>query len=155
LTSPRSRTRGSHFIATTPTSLHIIFADGSQIIILPFFGADGVLANLTIELGPNLDLDGAQFAAQFPITTDQSVLPAAGNTGNPSSGAEFHDPSSDPLQSGFDTLALLTNENVPHFQINSFVPNFVENVPELTQVSGSVGGIVEETFLIVDFDHRQ
>src|ERR1700752_3991199 len=55
-------------------SLHIIFADGSQDIIEPFFDSLGVMLNLILEMGPGQDLTGAQFAAQFPITDDQSVL---------------------------------------------------------------------------------
>ena len=63
-------------------SLHVIFADGSQDIIEPFFDSRGtVLSNLIFEMGPNQIFDGVQFASQFPITEDQSVLPAAGPGG--------------------------------------------------------------------------
>jgi hypothetical protein len=35
-------------------SLHVIFADGSQIIIEPFFDSRGtILGNLVLEMGPN------------------------------------------------------------------------------------------------------
>ena len=65
----------------TDQTLHIIFTDGAQAIIEPFFDSMGVLSNMMIEVAPNQDLTGAQFATQFPITTDQSVLPA-GRSGN-------------------------------------------------------------------------
>ena len=77
-------------------SLHVIFADGSQIIIEPFFNSMGVMSNFIFEMAPGEVLDSAQFASQFPITRDQSVLPAL--TESPTkSGAEFNDPSIDSL----------------------------------------------------------
>ena len=57
-------------------SLHIIFADGSQVIIEPFFNSMAVMSNLVFEMTPGQVLNSAEFASQFPITTDQSVLPA-------------------------------------------------------------------------------
>lgn len=127
-------------------TLHVIFADGSQDIIEPFFDSTGnILANLIIEVGANQDLDGAQFASQFPITEDQSVLPAAGGTGN-ASGADFHSPTVDPLAVG-TPLPLLLPEELPPV-------NFLqEEAPQIAQinlipvVSGTVVGIVEEEAL--------
>src|SRR5574339_1232924 len=59
-------------------SLHVIFADGSQIIIEPFFDSRGtILSNLVLEMAPNEFYGGQEFAQKFPITEDQSVLPAA------------------------------------------------------------------------------
>ena len=47
-------------------SLHIIFADGSQIIIEPFFDSRGtVLANLLFEMGPNQFYGSEEFAQKF------------------------------------------------------------------------------------------
>ena len=57
-------------------SLHIIFTDGSQAIIEPFFDFMGVMSNCVFEMAPGQVLDSAEFASQFPITRDQSVLPA-------------------------------------------------------------------------------
>ncbi|HEX5508271.1 MAG TPA: hypothetical protein VFX37_07185, partial [Pseudolabrys sp.] len=123
-------------------SLHIIFADGSQAIIEPFFDSKGtVLGNLTIEVAPGQDLDGAQFAAQFPVTDDQSVLPAAGNGGN-ASGADFHDPSVDPL-SVPGPLGLLGPEELPPVQFHEFTNLALDESPALT-LSGTLSGIVEE-----------
>src|SRR4029079_19173269 len=77
-------------------SLHVIFADGSQIMIEPFFDSRGtVLANLLFELGPNQFYSGEEFAQNLPITEDPTVVPAAGDV--VLSGGEFHDPSVDPL----------------------------------------------------------
>ena len=93
-------------------SLHVIFADGSQDIIEPFFDSRGtVLSNLIFEMGPNQIFDGVQFASQFPITEDQSVLPAAG-PGGVASGADFLDAVVDPLLTG-PVLPLLPPEIIP------------------------------------------
>src|SRR5690242_6263611 len=71
-------------------SLHVIFADGSQDIIEPFFDSRGtILSNLVLEMGPNKTMGGEQFATLFSITEDQSVLPAAG-PGGVAAGADFH-----------------------------------------------------------------
>ena len=44
-------------------SLHVIFADGSQDIIEPFFNSRGtILSNLLLEMGPNQTMGGEQFA---------------------------------------------------------------------------------------------
>src|SRR5579884_3074900 len=98
-------------------TLHIIFADGSQAIIQPFFDSTGnVLSNLLVEVAPDQDLTGSQFAQQFPITEDQSVLPAAG--GNVASGADFHNPTVDPLLVG-PFLPLLPPEELPPVQFHN------------------------------------
>jgi hypothetical protein len=130
----------------TNQSLHIIFADGSQAIIEPFFDSMGsILANLLIEVGPGQDLSGAQFAAQFPITEDQSVLPAAGEGGNVASGADFHNPTVD-LLFGPPQLPLLPPEELPNFALTGPIgPNspqaFIDLIPT---VSGKFFGVVEE-----------
>ena len=46
-------------------SLHVIFADGSQIIIEPFFDSRGtVLGNLIFEMGPNMFLQRRAIRAE-------------------------------------------------------------------------------------------
>ncbi len=120
----------------TTQSLHIIFADGSQDVIEPFFDSSGVLSNLTIEVGPNQDLNGAQFASQFPITEDQSVLPAAGNGGNGASGADFHDPSVDPLATP-GPLPLLPPEELPPIQFTNVQSAVISGSNLIPTVSGS------------------
>src|SRR6185503_1994183 len=57
-------------------SLHIIFADGSQDIIEPFFDSRGIMSNLLLDMGSGQEFNGERFASQFPITEDQSRLPA-------------------------------------------------------------------------------
>ncbi len=94
-------------------SLHIIFADGSQDIIEPFFDSRGtILSNLVLDMGSGQEFNGERFASQFPITEDQSVLPAAG-PGGVASGADFHGPSVDPLALG-NPLDLLPQEELPN-----------------------------------------
>ena len=101
-------------------SLHVIFADGSQIIIEPFFDSMGVMSNFVFEMAPGEVLDSAQFASQFPITRDQSVLPAL-TEGPAESGAEFNDPSVDSLPPNIK-LALLPPEELPTFEFHETIP---------------------------------
>jgi hypothetical protein len=68
--------------------LVILFDNQTTITLDPFYDASGQpLQNLTVELGPDRDVTGSEFANLFPVTTDQSVLPAAGGT--PAAGAYF------------------------------------------------------------------
>ena len=70
--------------------LIILFDNHAQVVVEPFYGADGQpLPGITVELGPNHDVTAAQFASDFPITTDLSVLPASGGPNSPSGGANF------------------------------------------------------------------
>src|SRR6478672_1911455 len=101
-------------------SLHVIFADGSQIIIEPFFDSMGVMSNFVFEMAPGEVLDSAQFVSQFPITSDQSVLPAL-TEGPAESGAEFNDPSVDSLPPNIK-LALLPPEELPPLVFHETIP---------------------------------
>ncbi len=94
--------------------LIILFDNQSTVTIIPFFDSMGVpLANIAIESNGK-EFTGAQFASTFPITTDQSILPAAGPgaAGGPASGANFRNASVDPLNSP-DPLPLLPEEALP------------------------------------------
>ena len=79
--------------------LIILFDNQSTVTIEPFFDSrHDALGNLSIEVSPGRDLSVSEFASSFPITTDQSVLPAAGTEGNAqASGAHFLPPLVDPL----------------------------------------------------------
>src|SRR3954464_9303813 len=99
--------------------LIILFDNQSTVTVEPFFDSrHDALQNLTIEVSPGRELSVTEFASAFPITTDQSVLPAAGNgNGNAqASGAHFDNPAVDPLSSG-DPLPLLPQETLPTFEI--------------------------------------
>ena len=74
--------------------LIILFDNQSTVTIEPFFDSrHDALGNLSIEVSPGRDLSVSEFASSFPITTDQSVLPAAGTEGNAqASGANFLPP---------------------------------------------------------------
>src|SRR5712692_9847274 len=80
--------------------LIILFDNKSTVTVEPFFDSMNVpLSNVTVET-EGRDFTGAEFAAAFPITTDQSVLTAAGTagaSGAPASGGDFHSPVVDPL----------------------------------------------------------
>ncbi len=90
--------------------LIVLFDNQSTVTLEPVFGTDGhPLNNIAFEMTPDHLLSGEQFASEFPISTDQSILPAAGAGGGPASGAHFSDPTVDPLSTG-TPLALLGGE---------------------------------------------
>ena len=132
-------------------SLHIIFADGSQDIIEPFFDSRGIMSNLLLDMGSGQEFNGERFASQFPITEDQSVLPAAG-PGGVASGADFHGPFVDGLFTG-NPLDLLPPEELPGLQFTiTEAPTFLEEtlleeVNLIPAVSGHLFGVVEEEAL--------
>src|ERR1700761_892143 len=98
--------------------LIVLFDNQSTVTLEPVFGPDGhPLNNIAFEMAPDHMLTGDQFASEFPITTDQSILPAAG--GGPTSGAHFSDPTVDALSTG-NPLALLGAEG---FGANNAAPN--------------------------------
>src|SRR3954469_19369666 len=78
--------------------LIILFDNQSTVTVEPFFDSRHDSSNLSVEVAPGRDVSVSEFASLFPITTDQSVLPAAGEgTGNAqASGAHFSDSSVDP-----------------------------------------------------------
>src|SRR4029077_5412004 len=71
-------------------SLVILFDNHSTVTVDPFYDSRGLpLANISVELNADRSVSGAEFASLFPITTDQSILPAAGDSGPPASGGNF------------------------------------------------------------------
>ena len=103
--------------------LIILFDNNATVTVEPFFDSMGVpRQDLTVGV-PGRDLSGSEFASMFPITTDQSVLPAAGTAQTqPASGANFSNASVEPLLSP-DPLPLLGPEELPNWQVN------IETVP--------------------------
>ncbi|MBR1126648.1 DUF5801 repeats-in-toxin domain-containing protein, partial [Bradyrhizobium iriomotense] len=82
--------------------LIILFDNHSTVTVEPFFDSrHDQLGNLTIQVAPGRDLTVAEFASAFPIITDSSVLPAAGDSlgqnNAQASGANFSAPIVDPL----------------------------------------------------------
>lgn len=68
--------------------LVILFDNQSTVSIDPVFDNNGAARpEVAFEMAPDRILNGDQFAQLFPITSDQSVLPAAGTPGAPSMGA--------------------------------------------------------------------
>ena len=96
--------------------LIFLFDNNATVTVEPFFNSMGVpRQDLTVEV-PGRDMSSSEFAAVFPITTDQSVLPAAGDQ-IPASGANFSNASVDPLLSP-DPLPLLGPEELPNWQVH-------------------------------------
>src|SRR5262245_62492690 len=65
---------------TRNQSLHIVFADGSQIIIEPFFDSQGVMQNFVLLMGSDHEITSTELAAHFGATDGRSVVPEEGNT---------------------------------------------------------------------------
>ena len=86
----------------------------------PFFDSrHDALKNLTIEVAPGRDLTVSEFANTFTITTDTSVLPAAGTGGNAqASGAHFDNPLVDPLPL-IPTNILAPPEELPNLEFTN------------------------------------
>ena len=135
--------------------LIILFDNKSTITLEPFFDSTGKpLDSITVEVAPGRDLTGTEFATLFPVTEDQSVLPAAGEGGNAqASGANFTSVGVDPLAlSG--PLELLGQEELPNFVItNLLTPTLTNDTPtvgqdalaldedEISGAGGNPGGI--------------
>ncbi len=139
--------------------LIILFDNQSTVTIEPFFDSrHDQLGNLTIEVAPGRDLSVSEFASSFPIQTDASVLPAAGNgNGNAqASGANFSSPSVDPLATppGLPLLGPETLPNSPVLLPTGFTlfqpPTPTTPVAGPTVTVGSVPDlVVDESFLTV------
>ncbi|WP_244550347.1 DUF5801 repeats-in-toxin domain-containing protein, partial [Bradyrhizobium sp. cf659] len=116
--------------------LIILFDNKSTITVDPVFDSrhdDQHL--LSIELAPGRDVNVQEFASLFPITTDQSVLPAAGDgNGNAQgSGASFSNAAVDTLNAG-NPLDLLGQEQLGNFVLN---PETFAGLPATTPPSAA------------------
>ena len=115
----------------------MLFDNQSTVTIDPVFGPDGhPLNNISFEMAPDHMLTGDQFASEFPITTDQSILPAAGAGGGPTAGAHFSDPTVDPLNGG-TPLPLLG----PESNGSTFGP-FQEAAANTAPTSGGINAVI-------------
>ncbi len=108
--------------------LIILFDNKSTVTVEPFFDSrHDALGNLSVEVAPGREVSVNEFASLFPITTDQSVLPAAGEGGNAQgSGAYFSDSAVDPLASR-NPLDLLGQEELGNFRLT---PETFAGVPD-------------------------
>ena len=118
--------------------LVILFDNHAMMTLDPFYRPNGEpLSDIAVHLGPDRDVSGADFAALFPITTDQSVLPAGG--GASASGGYFAStPPIDVLGSGQHALALLDSGTQGGSTFgNSAGAIHVNHVPTATADSGA------------------
>ncbi len=127
--------------------LIILFDNQSTLTIDPFFDSTGApLSNVEVEVAPGRDLPSTEFASTFPITTDQSVLPAAGATaGTPASGADFHSPAVDPLPLPTPLIFLPPTELPPitFTNIPGAIPQ-TTTTPTPPSLTGAITGAVDE-----------
>jgi hypothetical protein len=129
--------------------LIILFDNKSTLTVEPFFDSrHDALNNLSVEVAPGRDVSVNEFASLFPITTDQSVLPAAGDgNGNAqASGANFSNSAVDALGIG-NPLALLGQEELGNFQTG---PDTFDGTPPVAPTAGfTLSGVLlvhDETF---------
>lgn len=113
--------------------LIILFDNKSTITLEPFFDSTGKpLDGIQVEVSPGRDLTSAEFAQLFPVTEDNTILPAAGEGsagGATASGAHFTTVGVDPL-SAPNPLDLLGQEELPNFVItNLLTPLQVDDTP--------------------------
>src|ERR1700676_4557809 len=88
--------------------LGTLFDNHSTVTIDPFYDSKGLpQADILVELSADRSVSGAEFASLFPITTDQSILPAAGDGGSPASGAHFETVTINQFANSHAPLALL------------------------------------------------
>ncbi|HEV7257126.1 MAG TPA: DUF5801 repeats-in-toxin domain-containing protein [Bosea sp. (in: a-proteobacteria)] len=124
--------------------LIILFQDQSALVLQQFFDplgrpADGV----GIEVGNGQNISGAQFAGLFPISTDQSVLPAAGpasSSGSVGSALAVTDPNFGPGITQRDGTALLADEGAGGGP--EITPLAEENIPSIAATQSAI--IVDE-----------
>ena len=127
--------------------LIILFDNKSTITVDPVFDSRHDNQQLlSIELAPGRDVNVQEFASLFPITTDQSVLPAAGDgNGNAQgSGANFSTSTVDALNAG-NPLDLLGQEELGTFQTGD--PQFLAITGPTVSVTGSIELVVDESFI--------
>ena len=124
--------KATYFHDSKNQSLRVVFFDGAQVIIEPFFDSIGVMPNFVFEMAPGHVLDGAEFTSQFPIASTPGVLPAL-TDGPLGSGAEFNDPSVNELPLNTTNLPpnitltpLPPGELPPH---NDLPPIFAAGLP--------------------------
>jgi T1SS-143 domain-containing protein len=93
--------------------LIVLFDNESTVTVDPVFDSAGnALPTVDFAMSGDRTLSATEFAAAFPITTDQSVLPAAGNAaGGPTGGANFRSATVNGLGDPNAPLDLLGNEN--------------------------------------------
>jgi Ca2+-binding RTX toxin-like protein len=106
--------------------LVILFDNNATVTIEPFFGPDGKpMQSGGIDLDGNRIVTSEQFAALFPITEDQSILPAAGQGGPQNTGGQFRSPTVDALGDPGDPSPFGPGEDLGNspftFTINQFL----------------------------------
>ena len=71
--------------------LVILFDNQATVTVEPFFDSSGQpVQDLSLQVGPDRIVTGGEFANLFPISTDQSILPAAGEgAGARNTGGQF------------------------------------------------------------------
>ncbi|WP_027556311.1 DUF5801 repeats-in-toxin domain-containing protein, partial [Bradyrhizobium sp. Cp5.3] len=126
--------------------LIILFDNKSTITVDPVFDSRHDNQLLSIELAPGRDVSVQEFASLFPITTDQSVLPAAGDgSGNAQgSGANFSSSAVDPLNAG-NPLDLLGQEELGNSATGD--QQFPAISSPTVSVTGSIELVVDESFI--------
>jgi T1SS-143 domain-containing protein len=131
--------------------LIILFDNHAEVTIDPFYSDNGQpLPNITVELGPDHDVSSSQFATDFPVTTDQSVLPASGGPNSVSSGASFSSFTIDTFTPNGTGLALLGSEGANGPGNGSGNQNTPQEVAAPSLATALSSGTVTEGGLVTD-----
>jgi VCBS repeat-containing protein len=87
--------------------LVVVFDNHSTVTLDHFYDVDGrPLAGIAVQLGADRVVSADTFLDEFPVSFDQSLLPAAGEAA-PQSSAQFADTMVDALTTGTTPIALL------------------------------------------------
>jgi VCBS repeat-containing protein len=87
--------------------LVVVFDNHSTVALDHFYDADGrPFAGIAVQLGADRIVSIDTFLDEFPVSSDQSLLPAAGEAA-PQSSAQFADTTVDALTTGTTPVALL------------------------------------------------
>jgi VCBS repeat-containing protein len=123
--------------------LVVLFDNQATVTLDPFYDQFGEpLPQLMIGLGPDREVSSSVFAALFPITTDLSVLPAAGAAN--ASGAHFNDtPAVDALTTGTPLSLLDSSPPGDSAGVTSVPPRITSTADHLPQAAADTAGVVE------------
>ncbi|HLJ00226.1 MAG TPA: type I secretion C-terminal target domain-containing protein [Bradyrhizobium sp.] len=117
--------------------LVILFDNHSTVTIEPFYNSNGLpIADISVELSSDRSVSGVEFASLFPIVTDQSILPAAGDASSPASGGHFETVTINQFANSQAPLALLgpeapTGNGGPASAVNGTVASLLVQGPTL------------------------
>src|ERR1700693_5888169 len=133
--------------------LIILFDNHAEVTIEPFYGDNGQpLPDITVDLGPGHDVTASQFASEFPITTDASVLPASGGPNSIASGGNFASFTIDSFAPSATPLALLGSEGANGPSGGTTNGNENQQIVPMSLTGATIAGAANEGGLTATVD---